>query len=218
MTKASIAPQQSTGIIVRTRPLTESSLIIHWLTPDYGRIATVAKGARRPKSPFRGCLDLFFECEMAFLRHRRSELHTLVEVKISKTHPLLRRHLHLLEQVSFWVRILEKSTETESPVPEIYESFSNYLLALSNLELGNAAFCLNAIAFLEIMGIAPDWKKCFTGSDPRSQVISQLRNKGWAQIEMAATSPEPTASLATWLASFLERQFGPLKKPRFHSP
>ena len=39
--------QNATGLILRTRPLTETSLIVHWLTPDFGRIATVAKGARR---------------------------------------------------------------------------------------------------------------------------------------------------------------------------
>ncbi|HXA44461.1 MAG TPA: recombination protein O N-terminal domain-containing protein, partial [Candidatus Angelobacter sp.] len=52
--------KNATGIILRTRPLTETSLIVHWLTPDLGRLATVAKGARRPKSPFAGRLDLFY--------------------------------------------------------------------------------------------------------------------------------------------------------------
>ena len=41
--------QSATGIILRTRPLTETSVIVNWLTPDCGRISTVAKGARRPK-------------------------------------------------------------------------------------------------------------------------------------------------------------------------
>ena len=46
--------ERATGIVLRTYPLTETSLIIHWLTAELGRLATVAKGARRPKSPFRG--------------------------------------------------------------------------------------------------------------------------------------------------------------------
>ena len=52
--------ETATGLILRTRPLTETSLIVHWLTPDFGRIATVAKGARRNQSPFLGKLDLFY--------------------------------------------------------------------------------------------------------------------------------------------------------------
>jgi DNA repair protein RecO (recombination protein O) len=51
--------ETATGLIFRTRSLTETSLIVQWLTPHLGRLATVAKGARRVKSPFHGKLDLF---------------------------------------------------------------------------------------------------------------------------------------------------------------
>ena len=63
--------ESATGIILRTRPLTETSLIVHWLTPNFGRIATVAKGARRPKSPFAGKLDLFYVADFSFSRSRQ---------------------------------------------------------------------------------------------------------------------------------------------------
>ena len=78
--------ERSIGVILRVRPLTETSLIVHWLTPDLGRVATVAKGARRPKSPFRGKLDLFYEADFSFQRSRRSELHNLREVVLRETH------------------------------------------------------------------------------------------------------------------------------------
>ena len=60
--------QSATGIILRTRPLTETSVIVNWLTPDFGRISTVAKGARRPKSQFAGKLDLFYLADFSFVR------------------------------------------------------------------------------------------------------------------------------------------------------
>ena len=60
--------ERTTGVVLRTRPLTETSLIVQWLTPDLGRVATVAKGARRPKSPFRGQIDLFYRAEFSFMR------------------------------------------------------------------------------------------------------------------------------------------------------
>src|SRR6185312_16938283 len=77
--ETTLMDERATGIILRTRLLTDTSLIVHWLTPDCGRIATAAKGARRPKSPFRGKLDLFFEADFSFARSRRSELHILRE-------------------------------------------------------------------------------------------------------------------------------------------
>ena len=82
--------ESASGIILRTRPLTETSLIVHWLSPNFGRIATVAKGARRPKSPYAGKLDLFYEADFSFSPSRTSELHTLREVRLRKTNSVLR--------------------------------------------------------------------------------------------------------------------------------
>src|ERR1700687_5232239 len=93
--------QSATGLILRTRPLTETSLIVHWLTPDFGRIATVAKGARRPKSPFLGKLDLFYVADFSFSRSRHSDLHLLREISLRELHPALRRDLVSLRQAAY---------------------------------------------------------------------------------------------------------------------
>src|SRR6266478_1776865 len=98
----------TTGLILRIYPLTESSLIVHWLTPDAGRIATVAKGARRPKSPFRGKLDLFYLADLSFVRSRRSELHTLREVSLREPHNFLRKDLGYLQQASYCAALVEQ--------------------------------------------------------------------------------------------------------------
>ena len=81
--------ERATGIVLRTRLLTETSLIVHWLTAEQGRLATVAKGALRPKSPLRGKLDLFYVAEFTFQRSRRSTLHTLREVALRDTQPVI---------------------------------------------------------------------------------------------------------------------------------
>src|SRR5574341_1174460 len=96
--------ERTTGIVLRLYPLTESSLIAHWLTPDFGRIATAAKGARRTKSPLRGKLDLFYAAEISFQRSRRSDLHSLHEVILLDTHEGLRRDVSYLQQAVYAAR------------------------------------------------------------------------------------------------------------------
>src|SRR6185503_5652051 len=108
---------RASGIILRTRPLTETSLIVQWLTPDLGRIATVAKGARRPKSPFRGKLDLFYQADFTFLRSRRSQLHLLREVTLREAHVALRQDVPMLQRAAYAVQLLERWTETDTPLP-----------------------------------------------------------------------------------------------------
>ena len=123
--------EQTSGLILRTRPLTETSLIIQWITPDLGRIATVAKGARRPKSPFTGKMDLFYESQFSFLRSRKSDLHTLKEVKLLNPHSRLRQSLEAITLGSYFAVLVEYASETETPVPELWELFRR---AIENLE------------------------------------------------------------------------------------
>jgi DNA repair protein RecO (recombination protein O) len=60
-------------------PFSRTSHVVQWLTPDHGRIATVVKGALRPKSVFLGQYDLFYTCEILFYASERNGLHILRE-------------------------------------------------------------------------------------------------------------------------------------------
>ena len=105
---------RTTGLILRTRPLTETSLIVNWITPDLGRVSTVAKGARRPKSPFRGKLDLFYEADFSFARSRKSDLHNLREVVLHDTRSKLRENLGWIQQASYFTALVEQTTDRKS--------------------------------------------------------------------------------------------------------
>src|SRR5581483_4463327 len=122
--------ERTTGVVLRTRPLTETSLIVQWLTPDLGRVATVAKGARRMKSPFRGKVDLFYFADFSFNRSQRSELHTLREVSVTDTQPNLRHDLGYVEQAAYCAALIEQSTEQETPLPQLHETYTQLLSAL----------------------------------------------------------------------------------------
>lgn len=147
--------ENATGLVLRTRPLTETSLIVHWLTPDLGRIATVAKGARRPKSTFRGKLDLFYLADFSFMRSRRSELHNLREVSLRDTRPRLREDLGLLQQASYAVALIEHATETETPLPEIFELMQHFLRTLSGHKLPPQAVFAFELKLLKELGQDP---------------------------------------------------------------
>src|SRR5204863_7403773 len=72
--------QTTAAILLRRRKFSDTSLIVSWCTESLGCIQTVAKGARRAKTPFSGKLDLFFETEISIAPSRKSTLHTLTEV------------------------------------------------------------------------------------------------------------------------------------------
>ena len=47
------------GFVLHAYPYRETSLIVEAFTPDFGRIALVARGAKRPRSELRGLLQGF---------------------------------------------------------------------------------------------------------------------------------------------------------------
>lgn len=74
------------GIVLQIRPWSRTSHVVTWLTPDGGPVATLVKGAVRPKSAFLGQYDFFYTCEMLYYAHASGDLHALREVV-----PLCRR-------------------------------------------------------------------------------------------------------------------------------
>lgn len=112
--------ESSSAILLRRRKLSDTSLIVSWYAESLGRIDTVARGARRPKSPFAGNLDLFFEAEIAIKRSRRTQLHTLTEVTLRNPYAGIRENYLRTQTASYFVELIEISTELEHPAPELF--------------------------------------------------------------------------------------------------
>ena len=113
--------ETTAAILLRKIKLTESSLIITWFTEAHGKLKTVAKGARRPRSPFAGRLDLFFAAEITFARSRKSELHILREVAVRNSREGLRLEYARTQMAAYFVELVEMTTEFEHAVPELYD-------------------------------------------------------------------------------------------------
>lgn len=147
--------ERATGIILRTRPLTETSLIVQWLTLEAGRLSTVAKGARRPKSAFLGKLDLYYEADFTFQRARNSSLHALREINLRGTRRALRTDFVALEQLARAGRRIERTTEEEAPIPEIFTLFKLFLDELAKPPLEASLILAFEAKLLDQLGFAP---------------------------------------------------------------
>lgn len=108
------------AIVIRLTRLTETSLIVHWFTEDHGLLKTVAKGAKRPKSPFAGQLDLFFSGEISLSPSHRSELHTLREVSIRQWREGLRKTYTSTLLAAYCCQLIELAVEPEHAEPALH--------------------------------------------------------------------------------------------------
>jgi DNA repair protein RecO (recombination protein O) len=205
--------ERTCGLILRTRPLTDTSLIVHWLTRDFGRLSTVAKGAHRKNSPFRGKLDLFFLTELSFRRARRSDLHLLKEVSLQATHPLLRRDLALLQQASYCARLIEQNTETDTPLEAIYDLLLSFLNWLPTRPVSHLAVLVFELKLLRELGLEPPWNEVKLPSDTVKQIRQWLDGNAWPASQSAL---EETAvpELSRFLHGFMIYHLGKIPPGR----
>jgi DNA repair protein RecO (recombination protein O) len=208
--------ERAHGLILRTRPLTETSLIVNWLTPDLGRLSTVAKGARRTKSPFRGKLDLFYESDFSFQRSRRSELHTLREVVLCETNSALRTELGYLQQASYCSTLIEQTTETQTPLPEIYELFRGLIHFLPQQPPRPRTVFAFELKLLGVLGLAPDVEESKLSAETRT-LVNALTETDWEGLpELRATAAQASA-IKQFLHGFLIYHLGRIPKGREHA-
>ncbi len=112
--------ESTAAILLRKRKFSDTSLIISWCSESFGCIQTIAKGARRPKSPFAGKLDLFFEAEVSIARSRKSDLHTLTEVVLKNPFAGIRHNYLRTQTAAYFVELIEICTERDHREPELF--------------------------------------------------------------------------------------------------
>jgi|SRR6266850_3172145 len=205
--------ENASGIILRTRPLTETSLIVHWLTSAQGRISTVAKGARRAQSPFRGKLDLFYFADFSFARSRRSELHTLREVSIRHTRQPIRQDVKLLQQASYATALIEHTTEMDTPLPGLFRIFSEFLEALPTQKSGANLIFSFELKLLEELGMAPDLPASNLSSGA-TEIAVKLLERDFAFTSRIKLSTAQTNELRQFLHGFLIFHLGKIPSSR----
>src|SRR4051812_40652639 len=202
--------ESTQGIVLRTYPLTETSLIVHWLTRDLGRIATVAKGARRPKSSFSGKLDLFHLCDLALTRSRRSELHTLKEVTLIDANTALRFDFDRLHKAVYAAALVEQATETDSPVPELFALLISFIQALAQNASSAIVFGFE-LKLLWLLGMDPG--AADTPLSPGAKkLIEFLCQSDWERLRTLRMSQPQANELRHFLGKFLVFHLG--KAPR----
>ncbi len=205
--------ESATGIILRTRPLTDTSLIVHWLTPKFGRMATVARGARRLKSPFLGKLDLFYLADFSFSRSRRSDLHLLREVGLRETHRALRQNLAGLRQATYAAAFIEQATETETPLPAVFELMRGFLDGLCRQKTVPQAVFAFELKLLHELGLKPDLGKTGLTAGAK-QIIRALAARNWQASCCLKPSSGQIEELRGFLHGFLIFHLGRLPRGR----
>lgn len=114
------------AFLMHRRPYRETSALLETFTRDHGRIALVARGARRPRSALRGALQPFVPLLIGWFA--RGELGTLRNVEV----PVAVRALEGRALISglYVNELLLRLTHRNDPHPELFAAYASVLDAL----------------------------------------------------------------------------------------
>ena len=158
---------KTTAMVLDIRPWSRTSHIVTWLTPERGPIATIVKGAVRPKSAFLGQYDLFYTCELVYYVRAKGELHAIREVAPVNAREYLRGRFRATALASYASYLVKEHCPHSSEADEWYGFLGGFLDGLEgDFDFGRKMVSLE-MAFLEMAGLSPD----FTGADFSAEVV-----------------------------------------------
>ena len=154
-------PLKTEAIVLRSIRYGEADRILHLYTPQHGRLAAIAKGARRARSRFGARLEPFFHVR-AVLHEGRGDLLTVTGVDTIAAHGALRDHAATLDAAARACDAVTRLFETSDPHPEVFRLLVNELALLSTDPVH--ARPANGLAFrlklLLAAGIVPQLGSC----------------------------------------------------------
>jgi len=150
---------QDKATIIRITKLTETSLIVTWISENHGLLKTVAKGARRIKSPFRGKLDLFYSADVCWSKGRSADLRTATEVSPYNYREKLRKSYPNIEMAAYFCNLLENLIEPESEDEGFFDLLNRGLDYLCDHKISEKAMVHFERESTKLLGIYTEKKR-----------------------------------------------------------
>jgi len=151
---------KTTGLVLRLDPFSKTSQVINWLTPDHGRIVTLAKGAKRIKNNLVGHYDCFYTCELLFYQSRHSSLHILKECAPITPRMAFRADWRASFTASYLCDLLSRLTAPGASCPALYNWAEQTMDFLAAQGTSKTVLNWSELKLLKHLGIAPQLTNC----------------------------------------------------------
>ncbi len=152
--------RSASAVVISTRPIGESDLLVHLFTLEYGRLTCIARGARRSRKRFMNALELFTQLSVRLARSRTSSMWRLDSASILNCFEHIRadysRYVYgnlCLELVNLW----QKEAASE---PGIYALLDWYLHVLSRGISPVFTTIVFQVRLLKSAGVLPCLSRC----------------------------------------------------------
>ena len=145
------------AIVIRRVNFGEADRLVTLYARDHGKIAAVAKGARKPKSRFAGRLELFTHIR-ALLAVGKT-LDVVSQIEVVEPFAPLRADLTRFGYASLVAELMDRATADREPAPEIFRALCAALTLIADGDAERASLWF-AARILALIGYAPVVGRC----------------------------------------------------------
>lgn len=155
-----MSTEKTDAIVLKLSPWSETSAVVTFLTRDFGRISTLAKGAMRLKSPFESALDLLTHSRIVFIAKSADVLDLLTEAKLERRFRSCQTDLTRLNCGFYVAELLLAMTEPGQTLPELF-AWTDLTLKSLDAGLPPAELILRfELQALRLLGHLPSFAEC----------------------------------------------------------
>ncbi len=153
-----MALRHDQGIVLRSYPFGEADRVVVLISPNNGKIRTVAKGVRKTKSRFGGRLEPFTHVDLVLYEGRN--LHTITQVSIIEPFPRLRGDLDAVITAGTMVEAADGVAQEDESSMRLFLLLFRGLRALEAGERGVDLITSYLLKLADVVGVAPSLLEC----------------------------------------------------------
>ncbi|PYZ99208.1 DNA repair protein RecO [Alteribacter lacisalsi] len=150
--------QKAEGIVIRTNDYGETNKIVTLYTREHGKLALMARGAKRPKSRFASSAQLFIYG--TFIYQQSRGIGTLNQADITDSFRAVRSDLMLTAYGAYMVEMTDRLTEDRQRNPYLFELLYQLLNRMNEEEDAEVLTRIFETKMLQAAGISPMLDAC----------------------------------------------------------
>ncbi|MGA7229177.1 MAG: DNA repair protein RecO [Acidimicrobiia bacterium] len=213
-----MAIRHDQGIVLRSYPFGDADRVVVLLSPNNGKIRTVAKGIRKTKSRFGGRLEPFTHVDLVLYEGRNLDTNT--QVAVIEPFPHLRNDLEAVMAAATMVEAADAVAQEDESSMRLFLLLHRGLRALETGQRGSDFITSFLLKLADVVGVAPSLLVCascgkvddlhrfsFAGG---GAICDSCRTEGAVRLR---------SGLTAYLAALAEAEFGemPLTDEKYSS-
>ena len=153
-----MALRSDQGIVLRGYPFGESHRVVVLLSPNHGKVRTVAKGVRKTKSRFGGRLEPFTHVDVVL--YEGTNLDTITQVSIINAFPDLRNDLDRVLAAGTMIEVVDAVAQEDEPSQRLFLLLHRGLAVLDARGVHDDLVTSFLLKAADVIGVAPALDAC----------------------------------------------------------